>query len=137
MDTDRFWAQVDRRGDDECWPWLGSLDGGGYGQIRTGGRRVKAHRFAYELLVGPIAEGLVIDHLCRSRSCANPKHLEAVTQGENIRRGLTGATNAAKTHCPHGHEYAAANTYLYRGKRACRACARKRRAASVDSRKHV
>lgn len=72
-----------------------------------GGRTGSAHRAAYELLVGVIPEGLVIDHLCRHRSCVNPAHMEPVTQGENIRRGeaakLKRAAANARTHCGNGH----------------------------------
>ena len=72
---------------DECWPWLGGIDGRGYGCAAAGnGRAVKAHRLAYQLLVGPIPEGLELDHLCRNRVCCNPVHLEPVTHRENLRR---------------------------------------------------
>lgn len=71
-----------------------------------------------------------IDHLCGVRRCVNPEHLEAVTHRENLLRG-TGfaAVNAAKTHCPHGHEYTPENTYHNpnpNGGRICRTCKRKR-----------
>ncbi len=67
-----------------CWFWLGALSRG-YGSLKN----ARAHRVAYEMTIGPIPEGLVIDHLCRVTSCVNPDHLEAVTQAENVRRGLT------------------------------------------------
>jgi hypothetical protein len=127
--AERFWAKV--RKTDGCWLWQGSLRSG-YGRFRGGaGPLVTAHRYAYRLLVGPIPEGLVLDHLCRNGACVNPAHLEPVTQRENLRRG-TGfnATNAAKTHCPAGHPYSEANTYRWRDARICLAChaeGRKRR----------
>jgi hypothetical protein len=125
----RLWAKVDRRGDDECWPWLGAITGG-YGVVspalqRDGGfKSRRVHRIIYELLIGPIPDGLVPDHLCRNRRCANPKHLEIVTNKENILRGISwSAKNAMKTHCPQGHEYSEENTYIDpSGYRQCRKC---------------
>lgn len=88
---------------------------------------VPAHRYAYESIVGPIPNGMVLDHVkqrCGNRACVNPAHLEPVTNRVNILRGsgIT-ALNARKTHCPKGHEYTDANTI--RGKdrvRKCRSC---------------
>lgn len=79
--------QVDERG---CWNWSGSHTPKGYGRISVSGKAAYTHRESYQLHVGPIPAGLHIDHLCRNRGCFNPDHLEAVTPGENIRRGLTG-----------------------------------------------
>ena len=73
---------------DGCWLWRKALGGGtGYGQLRMNGRTHNAHRVMYERLVGPVPEGLVLDHLCRVRACVNPDHLEPVTFAENMRRG--------------------------------------------------
>lgn len=142
---ERFWAKVDRRGPDECWPWTAGLWGGGYGAFAMPSygnryRNVYAHRFAYELLVGPIAEGMVIDHLCRNRACVNPAHLEPVTKRENTLRGTSPiANNRRLTHCRRGHPFDAANTFIdLGGNRHCRACgaerARVRRARSAEER---
>ncbi len=110
-----------------CWLWRGSIDAEGYGRI---GRNQSAHRVAYELLVGPIPQGLTIDHLCRVRHCVNPAHLEPVTMAENLRRGMSfSAQNAVKTHCNRGHPYDEINTYRHGHSRFCRACGRHRTAA--------
>jgi hypothetical protein len=108
----RFWRHVDKRGADECWPWLSTKSDDGYGKFRAvaGQPKVMAHRYAYELLVGPIPEGLQIDHVrargCIRKDCVNPAHLEPVTALVNNHRSdnLT-AVNAAKQTCPRGHAY--------------------------------
>lgn len=109
-----------------CWIWCGSLGRGGYGKVGHYGKTLLAHRFVYTELVGPIPRGLQLDHLCRTRACVNPDHLEPVTCRENLMRGDTWqARNAAKTHCPRGHEYTEQNTYRYPdGRRRCILCRR-------------
>jgi hypothetical protein len=115
-----------------CWDWTGGKKGTRYGGIVIGDgdpRRAYAHRVVYELVRGPVPEGLELDHLCRRRFCVNPAHLEAVTHTENVRRGeaskVSSARQRAKTHCPRGHPYDAANTYIApRGSRTCRRCGR-------------
>lgn len=107
-----------------CWEWTGPTNPLGYGLINSGptGRR-STHRASYAFFVGPIPEGLVLDHLCRNRRCANPAHLEAVTCAENLRRGVGfAATNARKTHCVNGHEFDDKNTIHRRDGRRCREC---------------
>lgn len=123
----RFWGKVDTTGD--CWLWTAAKDPLGYGRFqRSGGLGTcLAHRLAYELLVGPIPEGLVIDHLCRVPSCVRPEHLEPVTQGTNVERGEwdLAERNRAKEVCPQNHPYDEANTYINpRGSRECRTCRR-------------
>lgn len=111
-----------------CWVWTAAQMSRGYGAIRVAGKVLLAHRVSYELYVGPIPEGLTIDHLCRNPSCVNPAHLEAVTQGENVRRGKSPiAANARKTHCKRGHEFTPENTYVETHGRKCRACTLARR----------
>lgn len=109
-----------------CWEWSGGRDTHGYSQWGLDRRSAGAHRWAYEHFVGPIPDGLVIDHLCRNRACVNPAHLEPVSNVENIRRGVSPpALNARKTHCGNGHEFTPENTRVNRsGDRACRACGR-------------
>lgn len=69
-----------------CWLWKFPSPRG-YGSVVRDGRTRQTHRYAYELLIGPIPEGLVIDHLCRRPPCLNPLHLEPVTQQVNVQRG--------------------------------------------------
>jgi|ERR1035437_803322 hypothetical protein len=142
---ERFWAKVNKNGPipefapllGNCWIWTGSRQRYGYGSFgvhddthKTGWRRVLAHRFAYELLVGAIPKELPdIDHLCRVSSCVRPFHLEPVTHREN---GLRGMAGWLKTHCKNGHEFTAENTYLnpstgHRSCLICRKAAKKRR----------
>lgn len=125
---DRFWPKVNRDGADGCWLWTASLNDAGYGQIYNGaGRPERAHRVAYELLVGPIPPGLHLDHLCRVRHCVNPAHLEPVTIAENNRRAAAAAVPGArrKTHCRNGHAFTPGNTRMDpSGFQRCRTCER-------------
>jgi hypothetical protein len=111
-----------------CWEWTRALNGSGYARIHVDGKLRVAHRVAYELLVGPIPEGLFLDHLCRNRRCINPAHLEPVTNRENLHRSpfTVASINASRVTCPRGHAYSDENTY--RGPdgntRVCRQCAR-------------
>ena len=128
---ERFAARVAFSPEPEgCWFWLGYHDKNGYGRVGHRGKNLWTHRVAYELWVGPIPEGLHLDHLCRNTRCVNPGHLEPVTHAENLRRGYgVSARNARKTHCAHGHAYDEANTGTTKaGGRYCKACAREKAA---------
>lgn len=114
-----------------CIEWTGGLNGVGYGQFYAGREsltqtgKTYAHRWAYEHFVGPIPEGMFIDHLCRNRKCVNTDHLEPVTPRENVLRGVAPASlHAKKTHCPAGHPYSGDNVRVTNGSRFCRACSR-------------
>lgn len=119
---DRFWTQTTPAG--ECLIWTGTVCSNGYGAIMIDKRKRSAHRYAYELLVGPIPPGLTIDHLCRNPTCVAPTHLEPVTMAENIRRGRSpSAKNLIKTHCKRDHPLSGDNLYLRRGGgRTCVQC---------------
>lgn len=108
-----------------CWLWQGNIGSGGYGRVWYGrGRQFRAHRVAYELAYGPVPEGLVLDHLCRTRRCVRPDHLEAVSQRINNLRGVGLAAERARvTECVAGHALVGDNVYRPgRGTRDCRAC---------------
>lgn len=126
----RFFAKVKKT--ETCWIWQASKDENGYGMFRDG-RSHRAHRWLFEHTVSTVPDGLVLDHLCRNTSCVNPKHLEPVTNDENLERGWgrrikTGAVNT----CINGHEYTPSNTYINPlGRKVCRIC-------SADSRtRHI
>jgi hypothetical protein len=89
-----------------CWEWGGYRDRRGYGQARYDARTCYVHTVIYVATVGPVPDGMELDHLCRNPPCCNPCHLEAVTHLENIRRGeWAPARNARKERCPKGHDY--------------------------------
>lgn len=142
---ERFWAKVNKAGPipekhpdlGPCWIWKRAQHGKGYGHFKIGRKVEKAHRVAWLLLVGPIPEGHVPDHLCEVTACVKaianeqgPAHLEVVTGAENTLRGSRNPTaiNARKTHCPQGHLYTLENTVLVNGgrSRACRTCKKRR-----------
>jgi hypothetical protein len=105
-----------------CWLWTRSLRNG-YPWIYYQGRPRAAYRVSYIETIGPIPDGLHLDHLCRITHCVNPYHLEPVTQAENNRRQF-----AVVTHCPQGHPYTPDNTYRFActNSRVCKTCAKHR-----------
>lgn len=142
----RFWAKVTKHGPrpqhspelGPCWAWIGSCNELGYGVLKIApagnGKYVNilAHRYAVQLLVGPIPEGLEPDHLCRNPACVKaiadehgPAHLEIVTHQENTLRGKR-FLREARTHCKNGHPWNEKNTRWRAdrpGSRECRECA--------------
>lgn len=142
------YREIDENG---CWLWTRCLTWAGYGRLQVtdvDGRSTAwgAHRAAYVAWVGPVPEGLHLDHLCRVRHCVNPKHLEPVTVKENLYRSpvAPASINSRRTHCKRGHEFTAANTYVpsRTNYRACRTCRNdwmvkkraERRAAGLNTR---
>ncbi len=127
----RILAKLVRRGDDECWGWLG-CHVKGYGAAQIDRRLRLIHIVMYESVHGAVPDGLELDHLCRNRGCPNPSHLEAVTHQVNALRGEgPTARNATKTHCPRGHPYGGDNLIHEKSgegllRRKCRICKKER-----------
>jgi hypothetical protein len=108
---------------DDCWRWTGKVSRDGYGRMSVAGRYRIVHRLAHDVWIGPIPEGLEVDHLCQVKLCINPAHLEAVTHRENMHRQPRIGALLAQTECVHGHDYTAENTMRdTRGNRRCRTC---------------
>ena len=139
--TERFWVKVDKGDGTGCWLWTAATNSAGYGVVKAAERLAYAHRVAYELLVGPIPEGLELDHVkergCTSTLCVKaiadehgPAHLEPVTHRENgLRSSSPMAQQARQDQCKRGHELTGTNVYRRPsrpGKRECRRCAQER-----------
>jgi len=116
-----------------CWEWTGAMASNGYGTFHVPGTKsnvTRSHEFSYHLFVGPVPDGLELDHLCHNPKCINPDHLEPVTHQENMTRGLlfnSNRGNCLKTHCIHGHPFDELNTYVGKdGHRHCKTCVKNR-----------
>lgn len=122
MADERFWSKVNASG--VCREWEGYRNRDGYGRLGRGGVVLNAHRYAYELLVGPIPPGMEADHLCFNRACVNPDHLDIVDHATNSRRARRMKPGSA-SHCGKGHEYGP-DAYVWQGRaggnRRCRKC---------------
>lgn len=145
---ERFLSKCDRPAEG-CWLWKAGVTTAGYGTMSIASRTHYSHRLAYEHFIGEIEQGMVIDHLCRTRRCVNPTHMEVVTNAENLRRGYVSRNGheprpkpaprprvkrpkptkraprvpVERTHCKWGHEWTPENTVIRAGYRKCRLCA--------------
>ena len=137
---ERFWKKV-KFSPGDCWFWTAALSRG-YGSFAIGSqrdgtrRKMLAHRYSYEVSIGPIPDGLILDHLCRTPNCVHPLHVEPTTykinlDGNWLRHSLLAAAKKrAQTHCNRGHEFDTQNTYHVPKRangRRCKECARQRR----------
>lgn len=127
MVGERILARIEPEPNSGCWLYTGKRVPYGYGVVQINGRYSSAHRVLYERLVGPVAAGLELDHLCRVPPCVNPQHLEPVTHAENLRRAQW-PIRRSQTHCKRGHPLSGANIRIYYGKRHCVLCRQMRRA---------
>lgn len=131
-----LYVEEDRGHGSPCWIWQGDKSVQGYAHQRVGRRKERVHRLYFEHENGPIPEGLVLDHLCRQRECINPTHLEAVTIGDNFRRGMAPQAVAFRNGtCVAGHERTPENTHTREdGTRRCRVCRNVYKRANYASR---
>lgn len=114
---------------DDCWEWTASHDLDGYGVAWYNNKQQGAHRVLWQMFMGPVKDGMQLDHLCRNTGCVKFTHLEEVTlQENNLRSNSISGMNSRKTHCLNDHEFTSSNTYIHpkRGTRHCRACQKAR-----------
>lgn len=123
--TERFWAHVAQS--EGCWEWQASVFRTGYGQFRDGGRSMRAHRVAWELVNGPIPEGLHVCHRCDNRKCVRPDHLFLGTRSDNMQdMSAKGRGWGSRLICRAGlHRIDDNPIRLPGGGRRCRECARR------------
>lgn len=121
----RFWTKVKIA--KQCWEWTASTYKKGYGSFWLNGRNVRAHRFSYEMLIGPIPAGMKVLHKCDNPKCVRPDHLFLGTINDNnkdkARKNRANNQYRGITHCKRGHEFTAANVKDNgKGGRRCREC---------------
>jgi len=142
----RFIDKVHIHPDTGCHVWTACRNTEGYGQFRVEGKTLGAHRYAYEIVVGPVPAGLVLDHLCRNPSCVNSEHLEPVTTRENLMRGARRGIfpRPHRDTCCRGH--VGQFTLRHNGTRVCRPCdairqreyqRRRKSSAATEGKEHV
>jgi hypothetical protein len=133
--SERFWAKVDRRGPDECWPWLASTNRYGYGRLWVDTRQRPAPQVAWEIEHdAPFPVGMMACHTCDNPPCVNPAHIWPGTMRDNIqdalRKGRMVSTirelHANQTHCLRGHAFAEHGRRDSRGFRSCLLCTKLR-----------
>lgn len=125
LDQVKFLERLSFNKDNGCLEWAGALFSNGYGAIAINGKNKRAHRFSYELFIGPIPDTFEIDHLCKNVKCVHPLHLEAVTHHENMRRSSAWLFWKNKKSCKNNHPFTEKNTYIdSKNKRKCRMCSR-------------
>lgn len=126
VELERFCAKVVPEPNSGCWLWSGALTQDGYGHAWVGRHVIAAHRASYAHFKEEIADGMEIDHLCKTRCCVNPAHLEQVTRAENVRRSSCGLHWTSRSHCKNGHPFEGYNTFDRGGTagRGCRTCRR-------------
>lgn len=139
VEIERFWSKVNKT--DRCWIWMAHRDKCGYGQVSIGQRlgeynNFRAHRLAYELIVGPIPDGLTLDHLCLNTACVNPVHLEPVTRAENSRRSSLLRVPPPPKPIRHG-THAGYAMHRYRGHTPCDDCRRANAAYERERKERV
>ena len=133
---ERFWKMVDKRDPNECWPWKGYTDTRGYAGFAVRSERKnltsgKPHRFSWELAnAKEIPDDMEIDHTCKNPSCVNPKHLEVVTHAEHMKR-----EQARRTHCQKGHLYEKVGFKMFRERRYCLLCLKRKQRRQIPYKK--
>lgn len=116
---ERFWEKCIPEPMSGCWLWVASYSRDGYGAFRFDGQMRRAHAVAYRVLVGPVPDGLELDHrVCRNTACCNPAHLEPVTHSVNMAR----SARSLRAECKNGHPFSEANVYRWNNARICRVC---------------
>lgn len=128
-DLQRFYSKIKINEKTNCWEWIGTILNNGYPQFilkysKGIYKKLLPYRISYLLYKGDLKEELELDHLCRNPICVNPEHLEQVTHGKNVNRGIGwGGINSRKTHCPQGHPYSGENLLIEKNnRRRCKIC---------------
>lgn len=123
---ERFLSSFTAADNDSCWKWTSRKNKPGYGLFKFNGTEYYSHRIAYHLWGNDLSNELVLDHICRNKSCINNKHLRQVTNSVNVKENTISPCfkNSIKTHCKYGHEFTKENTLQKKDGRRCRTCKR-------------